>query len=354
MMLSDMGAEVILVQRPQVENPVFNPVDATQMGKAAIFNRGKKSITLDLKNPKAVEVLLKLIETCDGLTEGFRPGVMERLGLGPDICMARNPRLVYGRMTGWGQTGPLSKAAGHDINYIALSGALYYSGHADETHFAPPTVVGDMGGGAMLLALGMVSAIFSASQTGKGQVVDAAITDGSALLTTLMMSFHQSGSWTNNRGDNMIDSGSPWYETYECADGSYITIGSLEPKFYALLLRILGLENDPDFQDQYDKSKWPKGKARLTDIFKQKSQDAWGEIMEGTDICFAPVLNFDDAAKHPHNTDRQTFLNIEGIMHPAPAPKFSATPSQIPSPPPIAGADTVSILTELGLKPSDL
>ncbi len=354
MMLADMGAEVILVERKTANANAAAVASPGKMSRAAIFNRGKKSIELDLKAPESIEALLKLIGTADGLIEGFRPGVMERLGLGPDICLSRNPKLVFGRMTGWGQTGPLSKAAGHDLNYIALTGALYYSGHPSEAPFAPPTLVGDMGGGAMVLALGMVGALFSASKTGQGQVVDAAITDGSALLTTLMMSFHQAGLWSNMRGENMIDGGSPWYDTYECADGGYVTVGSLEPKFYALLIKTLELEGDDDFASQYDKSKWASGKAKLNNMFKTKTRDEWCFLMEGTDICFAPVLNFDEAGAHPHNVARETFVEIDGIRQPAPAPRFSKTPSVIKSPPPIAGADSHIILSDLGYSPADI
>lgn len=347
MILADMGVEVILIERKSHDsNAATNAT--SNMGKFAIFNRGKKSLSLDLKDPDSIEAVLKLIETSDGLIEGFRPGVMERLGLGPDICLARNPKLVFGRMTGWGQTGPLAQAAGHDINYIALSGALYYSGHKQEAPFAPPTLVGDMGGGAMLLALGMVAALLNASKTGQGQVVDAAITDGSALLNTLIMSFHQAGLWSNQRGENILDSASPWYDTYQCSDGHYITVGSLEPKFYQLLLETCGLQDDPDFSQQYDKSSWPQAKAKLKTLFQSKTRDAWCALMEGTDICFAPVLNIDEAALHPHNQARNTYIKIDDVLQPAPAPKFSNTPSSTSSVPPSPGANSVQILSALG------
>jgi alpha-methylacyl-CoA racemase len=348
MMLADMGADVILVQRKSANPNAAAVADPAAMGKHAIFNRGKRSITLDLKNPAAVEVVLKLVEKADALIEGFRPGVIERLGLGPDICLDRNPALVFGRMTGWGQYGPLAKAAGHDINYIALSGALYYSGHRDEPPFAPPTLVGDIGGGAMMLAMGVLAGILNARQTGKGQVIDAAITDGSALLNTLLMAFHQMGVWSNQRSDNIIDSASPWYDSYACADGHFITVGSLEPEFYKLLLQKCGLSGDPDFADQFKKSNWPKAKEKIGELFRTKTRSEWCELMEGTDICFAPVLNFEEAAAHPHNQARETFVNVDDVLQPAPAPRFSETPSELTSPPPLPGADSVEILEELG------
>ncbi len=348
MMLADMGADVILVQRKSSNPNSAGPADPAAMGKYAIFNRGKRSITLDLKDPLAVEVVLKLVEKSDALIEGFRPGVIERLGLGPDTCLKKNPALIYGRMTGWGQFGPLAQAAGHDLNYIALSGALYYSGHGNEAPFAPPTLVGDIGGGGMLLALGVLAGILNARQTGKGQVIDAAITDGSALLSTLLFSFHQMGAWSNQRSDNIIDSGSPWYDTYACADGNYITVGSLEPRFYNLLLEKCGLSSDPDFAKQFDKADWPRAKQKLTAMIKTKSRAEWCDLMEGTDICFAPVLNFEEAAAHPHNQERETFLKVDDVLQPAPAPRFSETPSHLKSPPPVPGADTEDILRELG------
>lgn len=348
MMLADMGAEVILVQRKSANPNAASAADPSSMGKYAIFNRGKKSITLDLKQPASIEIVLKLIEDADGMIEGFRPGVIERLGLGPDVCLERNPALVFGRMTGWGQYGPLAQAAGHDINYIALSGALYYSGHSTEAPFAPPTHVGDLGGGGMVLALGVLAAIMNAKQSGKGQVIDSAITDGSALLNTLLLSFHQMGIWSNQRSDNMIDGGSPWYDSYECADGHYVTLGSLEPQFYNLLLEKCGLTEDADFAGQFNKADWPKAKQTMTALIKTKSRTEWCELMEGTDVCFAPVLNFDEAAAHPHNRERETYLELDGVLQPAPAPRFSQTPSEIASPPPEPGADTGDILAQLG------
>lgn len=346
MLLADMGAEVILVQRKS--SGAANVTDVVTNSKYAIPNRGKKSITLDLKDPLAVEVVLDLIADADALIEGFRPGVMERLGLGPDVCMAKNPRLLYGRMTGWGQYGPLAQAAGHDINYIALSGALYYSGHRGEAPFAPPTLVGDVGGGSMVLAMGLLAGIINARSTGKGQVIDAAITDGSALMTSLLYSFQQTGLWSQERGDNIIDSASPWYDTYECADGHYITVGSLEPQFYSLLLEKCGLSDDPVFAKQFNKADWQPAKDKITSLFKSRTRAEWCELMEGTDVCFAPVLNLEEAAAHPHNREREVFVELNGVVQPAPAPKFSATPSTIASAPPQQGEHTETILKELG------
>jgi alpha-methylacyl-CoA racemase len=348
MMLADMGADVIVVHRKSANPNGAGAADPAVMGKFAIFNRGKRSIMLDLKKPAETEVVLKLVEKADALIEGFRPGVIERLGLGPEICLERNPALIFGRMTGWGQHGPLAQTAGHDINYIALSGALYYSGHGCEAPFAPPTLVGDLGGGAMILALGVLAGILNARQTNKGQVIDAAVSDGSALLNTLLLSFHQMGSWSNNRSDNIIDSGSPWYDTYECADGHYITVGSLEPQFYELLLDKCELSKDPDFSNQFNKADWPNAKEKMAALFKKRTRAEWCDLMEGTDVCFAPVLNFEEAATHPHNRERETFLEIDGVLQPAPAPRFSETPSQLKSPPPLPGADTDEILRELG------
>ena len=348
MMLADMGTEVTLVQRKSINPNSAGDADPTGLGKFAIFNRGKKSISLDLKKSVAIEVILKLVKESDALIEGFRPGVMERLGLGPDVCLAENPALVYGRMTGWGQYGPLAKNAGHDINYIALSGALYYSGHKNEAPFAPPTLVGDMGGGAMMLALGLMAGIFHAKQSGKGQIIDTAISDGSALLNTLLLSFHQKGLWTDERADNMIDSAAPWYDCYTCSDGKFISVGSLESQFYQLLIEQCGLGEDEDFANQFDKASWPLAKEKISNLFKTKTRDEWCELMEGTDICFAPVLNFNEAAAHPHNRERDTYVQVDGVLQAAPAPRFSETPSQLTTPPPVSDADTKEILGRLG------
>ena len=349
MLLADMGAEVIVIDRRATSNP-----SALALANAAIMNRGKKSIALDLKTDGGRDVALRLLENADGLIEGFRPGVMERLGLGPDDCIEANPRLVYGRMTGWGQAGPLSQVARHDLNYVALSGALWYGGRSDSPPIVPPTLVGDMGGGAMLLAIGMLAAMLNARETRKGQVVDAAMVDGSALSTTLLYALFQSGNWTPNRQDNFLDGAAYWYDTYECADGKYVSIGSIEPEFHALLLEKLGLEDDPDFAQQYNRDCWPALKARLVDIFKTKTRDQWCALLEGSDVCFAPVLDFAEAPLHPHNRARGVFTNVAGVTQPAPAPRFSETPSEIGSAPPESGQHTADILTAAGYSEEEL
>jgi len=349
MLLADMGAEVTVIDRRATANP-----GALALANAAIMNRGKKSIALDLKKAGGRDVALRLLENANGLIEGFRPGVMERLGLGPADCLEVNPRLVYGRMTGWGQTGPLSKVAGHDINYVALSGALWYGGRSDSPPTVPPTVVGDMGGGAMLLAIGMLAAMINARETGKGQVVDAAMIDGSALSTTLLYALFQSGNWTLNRQDNFLDGAAYWYDTYECADGKYVSIGSIEPEFHALLLEKLGLEDDPDFAQQYKKDRWSELKARFVDIFKTKTRDEWCALLEGSDVCFAPVLDFAEAPRHPHNRARGVFTKVAGVTQPAPAPRFSETPSEIGSAPPESGEHTAEILAAAGYSEQEL
>lgn len=349
MLLADMGAEVTVIDRPATSNP-----SALALANAAIMNRGKKSIALDLKMEGGRDVVLRLLENANGLIEGFRPGVMERLGLGPGDCLEVNPRLVYGRMTGWGQAGPLSQVAGHDLNYVALSGALWYGGRADSPPTVPPTLVGDIGGGAMLLAIGMLAAMMNAQETGKGQVVDAAMIDGSALSTTLLYALFQSGNWTLNRQDNFLDGAAYWYDTYECADGKYVSIGSIEPEFHALLLEKLGLEDDPDFAQQYKKDRWPELKARFVDIFKTKTRDEWCALLEGSDVCFAPVLDFAEAPRHPHNRARGVFTKVAGVTQPAPAPRFSETPSEIGSAPPESGEHTAEILAAAGYSEQEL
>ena len=349
MLLADMGAEVTVIDRRAAANP-----GALALANAAIMNRGKKSIALDLKKPAGSEVALRLLEDADGIIEGFRPGVMERLGLGPSDCLKVNPRLVYGRMTGWGQTGPLSQVAGHDLNYVALSGALWYGGRSDSPPTVPPTVVGDMGGGAMLLAIGMLAAMINAQETGNGQVVDAAMTDGSALSTTLLHALFQSGNWTPNRQDNFLDGAAYWYDTYECADGKYVSIGAIEPEFHALLVQKLGLQDDPDFSQQYNKHSWKRLKARFVEIFKTKTRDQWCALLEGSDVCFAPVLDFAEAPLHPHNLARNVFTKVDGVTQPAPAPRFSETPAEISSPPPESGAHTNHILAAAGYSEEEL
>ncbi len=346
MLLADLGAEVTLIERPASDS--INATGKNRGNSArSIFNRGKRSIALDLKEPGSAEIALKLIQGADALIEGFRPGVMERLGLGPEECLAINPRLVYGRMTGWGQEGPLANAAGHDLNYIALTGALFHSGHKDEPPFAPPTYIGDIGGGAFMLTLGVVSALLHVGAGGTGQVIDAAITDGTATMSSLLLPLHQMGLWTNKRADNLIDSASPWYDTYECADSKYVTVAALEPEFYQILIKLLALDEDPDFINQMDKAKWPSAKLKMAQLFKSKTQNDWCELLEGTDACFAPVMNFEEAAAHPHNAARATFIKPGGVLQAAPAPRFSATKLTIQSPPPYCGEHTEEILDRL-------
>ncbi len=346
MLLADLGAEVILIERKDGNLLANLSKQRSDIAKTP-FNRGKKSIVLDLKEPKSIKTALELISRSDALIEGFRPGVMERLGLGPDECLTTNPQLVYGRVTGWGQGGPLAKAAGHDLNYIALSGALFHSGHKDESPFAPPTYVGDVGGGAFMLTLGVVSALLHVKAGGQGQVIDAAITDGAATMSALLLSLQHMGLWSNNRADNILDSAAPWYDTYECADGKYVTIGALEPQFYQVLINLLGLGDDPEFTNQMDRRMWPSAKRKMGQVFRSKTRAEWCEVLEGTDACFAPVLNFEEARLHPHNVARKTFINPDGVLQAAPAPRFSSTALTIQSPPPVCGEHTEEILDML-------
>ncbi len=347
MMLSDMGAEVIRIDRAgnvAAQTPSSAPLD--------VLARGRSSIGIDLKNPDGVEIVMKIIETADGLIEGFRPGVMERLGLGPEECLERNPKLVYGRMTGWGQEGPYSMAAGHDINYIALAGALEPIGRKGEAPVPPLNLVGDFGGGGMLLAFGMVCGIIESRKSGSGQVVDAAMVDGAATLMAMFHSMRAMGVWNDERGTNLLDTGSHFYDVYECSDGLYISIGSIEPQFYSELMRLTGLTDDTEFQKQMEREAWPNLKERITELFKSKSRDEWCAIMEGTDVCFAPVLTLEEAPKHPHNVDRNVFTEIEGVTQPNPSPRFSRTTPSIQGPPAHAGRDTNSILESLGFDAS--
>lgn len=340
MMLADMGADVIRIDRAaQVRggDPDRPPAD--------VLNRGRRSIALDLKSPEGVAVLLDLVAEADALIEGFRPGVAERLGFGPDECLARNPALVFGRMTGWGQTGPYASAAGHDINYIALAGVLEHLGRADGAPTPPINLVGDFGGGGMLMAYGVVCGILSAKTTGSGQVVDAAMVDGAAVLMTMIWSFRAMGIWDDERGSNLLDTGSHFYDTYECADGRYVSIGAIEPQFYAELLDLVGLDAS-DLPDQMDRNGWAEAKARLRGVFLTRTRDEWCETMEGSDACFAPVLSMPEAAAHPHNVERGTFVTEHGITQPAPAPRFSATPADISRPPAHAGQHTDEVLSE--------
>ena len=344
MVLADLGAEIIRVDR------------ASAIGtgsKQEPSNRGKKSIAVDLKAKEGVEVVLKLIETADAIFEGFRPGVMERLGIGPEVCMARNDRIVFGRMTGWGQEGPLANAAGHDINYISLSGALAAIGRPGSPPVPPLNLIGDFGGGGMLLALGLVAALLESKESKKGQVVDAAMTDGSALLMTMIYSMQSSGIWKTTMGSNLLDGGSHFYDTYECKDGKFISIGSIEPQFYALLCQIAELD-EKVFSKQMSRDLWPEQKEEIKKVFLKKTRDEWCELMEGTDVCFAPVLDMSEAPQHPHNKERKTFIDLEGVTQPAPAPRFSRTEPEVVSSPSIVGEHTNEVLSSIGLSEEDI
>jgi alpha-methylacyl-CoA racemase len=348
MLLADMGAEVLCIDRT-AESGLGIPVNA----KYDLLRRGRRSAALDLKRPEAVQTVLRMVERADALIEGFRPGVMERLGLGPDVCLARNPRLVYGRMTGWGQEGPLAHASGHDINYIALAGVLHAIGRKGERPVPPLNLVGDFGGGALYLALGVVAALLERERSGTGQVVDAAMVDGAASLMTLMYGLHAAGRWVERRGENLLDSGAPFYDVYETADHKYVAVGSLEPKFYRELLRLTGLEREK-LPAQHDASAWPAMKERLAAIFLSKTRDEWCRIMEGSEVCFAPVLTMSEAPGHPHNRHRATFVEHEGVVQPAPAPRFSRTPGVIQRPPSAPGADTENALRDWGFSAEEV
>lgn len=337
MMLGDHGAEVIRIERPGGR---LDPRDA--------LSRNRRSVVLDTKTVEGVAVARDLCRRADGLIEGYRPGVMERIGLGPDVLLTDNPRLVYGRMTGWGQHGPLAHAAGHDINYIALSGVLHTVGRAGDRPVPPVNYIGDFGGGAMMLAFGMVAALLAVARGGQGQVIDAAMTDGSALLAGMSRYFLSAGINRDVVGDNMLDGAAHFYDTYECADGKWIAIGSIEPQFYALLRTQAGVAHDPAFDAQHDRSAWPDLKAKLTAIFATKTRDEWDASMGGTDVCFAPVLSMSEALDHPHNVARATFAEIGGAPQPMPSPRYSATPTAMPEPAPTAGADVDAVLAELG------
>ena len=349
MVLSDMGAEVLRVDRSQAVrggDPARPPTD--------VLNRGRRSIGVDLKNPDGVETVLKLVERADALIEGFRPGVAERLGVGPDDCLRRNPKLVYGRMTGWGQDGPMASAAGHDINYIALAGALDPIGRAGQPPVPPLNLVGDFGGGGMFLAFGVVCALLEAQRSGEGQVVDAAMVDGAAILMSMFHGMRATGFWSEERGTNLLDTGAHFYDVYECADGKFVSIGSIEPQFYAELMQKTGLAGDPEFAAQMNRAKWPALKERLAEVIKTKTRDEWSEIMEGSDVCFAPVLSMSEAPEHPHNKARGTFTDVGGVVQPAPAPRFSRTPGSIARPPSHPGQHTEEALAEWGFSDAEI
>jgi alpha-methylacyl-CoA racemase len=343
MMLSDMGADVIRIDRKGAGGGRSRDVLA----------RNRRSVAVDLKSPAGVELVLRLVEKADALFEGFRPGVTERLGLGPDVCLARNPKLVYGRMTGWGQDGPLAQAAGHDINYIALTGALHAIGRPGQKPVPPLNLVGDFGGGGMLLAFGMVCALLEAQRSGKGQVIDAAMVDGAASLMAMFYTMAAGGMFKDQRGTNLLDGGAHFYDTYETQDGRYICIGSIEPQFYALLIEKAGLDKEK-FAAQMDASRWVGYKDELTRVFKSKTQAEWCRIMEGTDVCFAPVLSLREAPEHPHNRARGTFVEVAGVRQPGPAPRFARTPGRVQRPPAHPGQHTDEVLADWGFPADDI
>jgi alpha-methylacyl-CoA racemase len=345
MMLADMGAEVIRVERcgavrePIPDKPAFD-----------VLQRGRRNLAVDLKQAEGAETFLQLVEQADALVEGFRPGVMERLGVGPDECLARNPRIIYGRMTGWGQDGPYANAAGHDINYISLAGALAHIGRAGEGPVPPLNLIGDFGGGGMLMAYGITCGLLEAARSGQGQVVDCAMVDGTAILMSMFWGMRSIGVFDeHHRGVNLLDTGAHFYDVYRCADGKFISIGSIEPQFYAELMRLTGLQDDPEFAHQNDKDLWPHLKTRLETLFVHKTRDEWCALMEHTDVCFAPVLTMEEAAAHPHNQARHTFVEVGGVVQPAPAPRFSRTEPEIASPPAHPGQHTREVLLDWGL-----
>ncbi|MAH85298.1 MAG: carnitine dehydratase [Rhodospirillaceae bacterium TMED8] len=347
MMLGDMGAEVVRIDRPNVSSVGGDP-------NVNVNNRSRRSVALDLKTHEGCQAALKLAGQADALIEGFRPGVMERLGLGPDICLERNSRLVFGRMTGWGQDGPLADSAGHDINYLAITGALHAIGTKDSGPVPPLNIVADFGGGGMMLLVGILAAIMEAKASGKGQVVDAAMSDGVPLLMGSIYSRMAQGQWTDAREANELDGGAYYYGTYECSDGKWISLGPIEPQFYRLLMEKIGLLDDPVFQIQDDRSNWLTAKVRLAEIVKSKTRDEWDKIFHGTDVCYGPVLSLKEAPNHPHNKHRNAFIEIGGYLQSAPAPRFSRTPQDIPTPPPWPGQHNDEVLQDWGFSIDEL
>ena len=350
MMLADLGATVIRVDRLSHGWDVLGALTA---GRADVVSRGRRSISLDLKSADGVELVLRLVDSADVLIEGFRPGVMERLGLGPDVCLGRNPRLVFGRITGWGQDGPLAQAAGHDINYISLSGALAAIGRHGEAPVPPLNLVGDYGGGGMLLAYGVLAALLSAARTGAGQVVDAAMVDGAALLMAQFYGMTALGRWSDQRGSNLLDTGAPFYDVYQSADGGYLSVGPIEPAFFAILLERLGID-DIDPGTQHDPQSWPALRLRLAQEFASRTRAASEELFAGVDGCVIPVLSLSEAPQHPHNVARGTFVTRDDVVQPAPAPRFSATPARLDLPPPAVGEHTDDVLAELGVSADEV
>jgi alpha-methylacyl-CoA racemase len=343
MLLADMGADVLVIDRPESSD-----LGLERERWYDVMMRGKRSVTVDLKSNK--EPALELIARADALIEGFRPGVMERLGLGPDIALARNPKLIYGRMTGWGQDGPLAARAGHDLNYIALAGVLHAFGRRGEAPVPPLNLIGDFGGGGMLLGFGIACALLEAGRSGKGQVVDAAMVEGASLLAAMFSGFLASKTWSEERGVNILDTGAPWYDVYETKDGTYVSIGAIEARFYDALLDKLALKDLP----QHDRARWPQMRDTFQKAFKSRTRDEWSRVFEGSDACFAPVLTFSEAREHPHNRARNAFVEVANVKQPAPAPRFSRTPGAIAHPAPELGGDTSAVLAEAGYSEADI
>lgn len=343
MMLADMGAEIIRIDRL---HPGFLG------GGGTVVDRGRRSIALDIKKPGAVDIVLRLIGGADALIEGFRPGVMERLALGPEVCLEKNPKLIYGRMTGWGQSGPLAHTAGHDLNYISITGALHAMGYADRPPTPPLHLVGDIGGGGMMLAYGIVCGLLEASRSHQGQVIDAAICDGAATLASAYFGMISAGKWTTRRESNMLDGGAHFYGCYTCLDGKFVSLGSIEPQFYTLLLSLCGIA-EPDFKDQWNRQQWPLLKEKLARIFQTKTRDEWCDLLEGTDACFAPVLDFEEAISYPHNVERQIFNKTDGQVHPAASPRMSRTPGKAGSIHRV-GSDADALLQEVGYSETEI
>jgi alpha-methylacyl-CoA racemase len=348
MLLADMGADVLLIDRP-----ASSGLGLKRERWNDVMMRGKRSVTLDLKSKQGAAAAMELMARADALIEGFRPGVMERLGLGPDAALRRNPKLVYGRMTGWGQDGPMAARAGHDLNYIALAGVLHAFGRKGEAPVPPLNLVGDFGGGGMLLGFGIACALVEARASGKGQVVDAAMVEGASLLATMFSGMLAAGSWKEERGSNILDTGAPWYDVYETRDGKYVSIGSIEAKFYEDLLQRLGLSAQP-LPPQHDREGWPALRKMFSDKFLEKSRDEWCKVFDGSDACFAPVLTFSEAKTHAHNAARKSFVTVGTVEQPAPAPRFSRTPGQIRSAPPERGEGGGQALVDWGFSGSEI
>lgn len=341
MLLGDLGAEVVRVERPGKQASAVPP-------EKDVLRRNRRSIVVDLRHPDGVRTVLSMAASADVLLEGFRPGVTERLGLGPSDCWAVNPRLVYGRMTGWGQTGPLAPTAGHDIGYIAVTGALGAIGRSGQAPVPPVNLVGDFGGGSTFLVIGVLAALWEAVRSGHGQVVDAAIVDGASSLTALLHGLMASDQWIDRRGANFLDTGVPWYDTYPTADGEWMAVGALEPQFYAEFVRLLGI-SDEIAALRADSESWPRLREAIADAFRTRTRDEWSAVFDGTDACVAPVLSLAEAARHPHLAARQTFVDVGGVVQPAPAPRFSRTVAPPPAPPPALGADTAEVLRDWGV-----